>query len=590
MHAIVITVVIFLLINFASSGLIKHALSQSHIIATKNYLSYKQREETDSSVIKKLDSGRAIQIRKNRDHLVKIYSTLHILARQMISFSGHEENDQSSNRGNFLEILHWAAKTDSLVQSIFQDSSSNANYLSHDIQNELLHIMSDECRDISCNQQLSIVIRFVRDLNGRTIDSSNVVKEYFLGFVELEEFDAGTLANKIVDFLNSLNISLQSCICLCFDGASVMPGCQAGVHVLLRKHMPKGIYIHCSAHRLNLVVSDTSLDDISEEDGGSRSTNAGGLLIYVKKSMFIITSFILHRLFDLRNEQSFQQVYNKTKEFCDANEIDFIQQYKSHRVTTIPVRFEAFVISSTLGQCEVISSSTDFMNQIYFPLIDCMLVELNDRFSSKRLSLMKSISTVYPEKVQKKHMAFSNPSSTKSTIENIVNDEKFAQIYIFDENAVQLLDNERTIMTVKPGLPGCALGIHSYSSGIHCVRIRVDNGYPVLGIRSRNIPPIPDEYCWGSYSVSPSTYGWQKDYGRLLNGRIDRYELKQILNNMKRDSHVYTITLNCDEHQLSIINEDTKEQDEIEVDVGHAPFPWCLYVDLPRCPTRISLI
>lgn len=37
------------------------------------------------------------------------------------------------------------------------------------------------------------------------------------------------------------------------------------------------------------------------------------------------------------------------------------------------------------------------MNKIYFPLIDCMLVELNDRFSSKTLALMKSISTVYPE-------------------------------------------------------------------------------------------------------------------------------------------------------------------------------------------------
>ncbi|CAF1554387.1 unnamed protein product [Rotaria magnacalcarata] len=187
-------------------------------------------------------------------------------------------------------------------------------------------------------------------------------------------------------------------------------------------------------------------------------------------------------------------------------------------------------------------------------------------------------------------MTFSTPSSTKSTIENIVNDEKFAQIYIPDENAVQLLDNERTIMNVKHGLSGCALGIHSYSSGIHSVRIRVDIGNPVLGIRSRNIPPIPDKYCWGSYSVSPSTYGWQKDYGRLLNGRIDGYELKQILNNMKRDSHVYTITLNCDEHRLSILNEDTKEQDEMEVDVAHAPLPWCLYVGLHRHLTRISLI
>ena len=78
--------------------------------------------------------------------------------------------------------------------------------------------MADECRDISGNQQLSIVIRFVRDLNNRTINVSNVVTEYFLGFIALEEFDAQTLANKIVEFLNALNIPLQSCICLCFDG------------------------------------------------------------------------------------------------------------------------------------------------------------------------------------------------------------------------------------------------------------------------------------------------------------------------------------------------------------------------------------
>ncbi len=54
---------------------------------------------------------------------------------------------RSSSRGNLLEILHWAAKIDPIVQSIFQDSSSNANYLSHDIQNELRHIVSNEIRD-----------------------------------------------------------------------------------------------------------------------------------------------------------------------------------------------------------------------------------------------------------------------------------------------------------------------------------------------------------------------------------------------------------------------------------------------------------
>ena len=78
--------------------------------------------------------------------------------------------------------------------------------------------MADECRDITGAQQLSIVIRFVSGLKNRTIDSSTVVKEYFLGFIRLEAFDAPALANKIVEFLNSLNIPLQSCICLCFDG------------------------------------------------------------------------------------------------------------------------------------------------------------------------------------------------------------------------------------------------------------------------------------------------------------------------------------------------------------------------------------
>jgi len=78
--------------------------------------------------------------------------------------------------------------------------------------------MTDECRDVSGRQQLSIVIRFVRDLNNRIINTSNVVKEYFLDFVVLEEFDAATLAQKIVEFLDSLNIPLLSCICLCFDG------------------------------------------------------------------------------------------------------------------------------------------------------------------------------------------------------------------------------------------------------------------------------------------------------------------------------------------------------------------------------------
>ena len=41
----------------------------------------------------------------------------------------------------------------------------------------------------------------------------------------------------------------------CYDGASVMSGRLNGLQAIMRKDVcPKGIYVHCWAHRLNLVV------------------------------------------------------------------------------------------------------------------------------------------------------------------------------------------------------------------------------------------------------------------------------------------------------------------------------------------------
>ena len=36
-----------------------------------------------------------------------------------------------------------------------------------------------------------------------------------------------------------------------------MSGCVAGVHAFPKNYMPKSVYVHCAAHRLNLVISDT---------------------------------------------------------------------------------------------------------------------------------------------------------------------------------------------------------------------------------------------------------------------------------------------------------------------------------------------
>ncbi len=83
--------------------------------------------------------------------------------------------------------------------------------------------MVDESRDVSGNEQLSVVLRFIPDYENNQVNDQNVVSEFFLGFIRLMEFDANTLSSKVVEYLSSLNIPLTSCIALCFDGYVMKP-------------------------------------------------------------------------------------------------------------------------------------------------------------------------------------------------------------------------------------------------------------------------------------------------------------------------------------------------------------------------------
>jgi hypothetical protein len=81
--------------------------------------------------------------------------------------------------------------------------------------------MADESRDISGCEQLSVVVRIIDrevETNNDQNQKSSLFKEYFLGFIKLDQFDAETLTNEIVQFLSSLNIDLKNCIAVCFDG------------------------------------------------------------------------------------------------------------------------------------------------------------------------------------------------------------------------------------------------------------------------------------------------------------------------------------------------------------------------------------
>ncbi|CAF1420640.1 unnamed protein product [Rotaria sordida] len=304
-----------------------------------------------------------------------------------------------------------------------------------------------------------------------------------------------------------------------------MSGKCAGMQTILRQsHMPQGIYIHCHAHRLNLVIVDVSkcikyinefyqiiskihsyfitssvtneyyqlaqgklalatssklkmwsyirwdsqwssvnaimlnyesivvaLNDLIEESD-HRCIDAKGILSAIQEPLFIVTMVILNKLLgsikvlsdqlkskqkcnifsqedillqmtfliitgesldyaesqflilsvidqlqNERNETSFKSIYSTVLDFANRHGIDMNRKSKHRRSNTIPTRFKDAFITSTIGHRKEFLTEADYRENIYFPLIDAILVGMRDRFSPSNLAVLSSVSSMSPQ-------------------------------------------------------------------------------------------------------------------------------------------------------------------------------------------------
>ena len=71
----------------------KHETSTSHIYAASNYHQYMLHTNTQNTVLDVMDKSPIGLIRKSRQRLTKIASTLLLCARQSILIRGRDENE-----------------------------------------------------------------------------------------------------------------------------------------------------------------------------------------------------------------------------------------------------------------------------------------------------------------------------------------------------------------------------------------------------------------------------------------------------------------------------------------------------------------
>src|SRR5678815_1089886 len=98
--------------------------------------------------------------------------------------------------------------------------------------------------DITCLSQFVIILRYSR--NSQPV-------ERFLSFVNIHNRTATGLTSVLKEELKSFNLT-NKLIAQAYDGAAVMSGSHNGVQVQMKEYYPYAHYVHCYAHKLNLIL------------------------------------------------------------------------------------------------------------------------------------------------------------------------------------------------------------------------------------------------------------------------------------------------------------------------------------------------
>ena len=212
-----------------------------------------------------MSSSHSSKVATNRAYAKQIIETIFYLGKQGLSLRGHNEKTDLSSRGNFLELRDWHAKSDSSFRTIYL---SARNLTSPAIQNEIAGIAAFKVRKVIIDlirksgfytilvdearshkqEQMTICARYVNAHNFN-------IEERFLGFADCsKKADAVAIYTHIKSFLQECGIYDIPIVAQGYDGAAVMSGSENGVQSKLRQDHPSAVYIHCMAHKLNLVL------------------------------------------------------------------------------------------------------------------------------------------------------------------------------------------------------------------------------------------------------------------------------------------------------------------------------------------------
>lgn len=260
-----------------------------HNSCMKHYDDYNNQRQSVTSIFARAS--------RESEELYKIRLTCSVdctryLIAQGIAFRGHDESSTSLNKGNFREMVDWVKSSNEKVRDAFVRGPKNCTMLSSDIQKELatccaievmkvimeelgdrqFSVLIDESRDISVKEQMAVMLRLVVVLMSHVIDNSlclyitllnlfsrfvndkGKVVERFIALHHVKDTTSEALKDALYGILDRHTLSISRIRGQGYDGASNMRGEFNGLQRKILDENPYAFYVHCYAHRLQLVV------------------------------------------------------------------------------------------------------------------------------------------------------------------------------------------------------------------------------------------------------------------------------------------------------------------------------------------------
>lgn len=262
-----------------SARLKEHEKTIEHLkcISTWNDLVRRLNEgKTIDSFNKKLVNENTIRW---RNVLERLFEIIKLHGSQNLALRGTSDKLYEDNNGNFLKIVELIAKFDPILKEHvrqIKNKELHVHYLGKRIQNEMITLLNSAVKekitnliklnkyysiivdctpDVSHIEQMSLIVRVVCPSS----DEKHIeVHEHFLSFIEIDNSSGAGITDKIIEVLESHNLSVANMRGQSYDNGSNMRGRHSGVQSRILNLNPRAFFVPCSAHTLNLVVNDSA--------------------------------------------------------------------------------------------------------------------------------------------------------------------------------------------------------------------------------------------------------------------------------------------------------------------------------------------